>query len=175
MRLVTGQEKVFRSSVREMIDKTSGKKFLAIAVPKSHLNTFNKSFTKSMRHQNPAEWSKKRHEFDGQQHRLTIVTPDEYALLSEKNLAVFLKTKANINYVLRCLGENENSIAKSCYVIANSPHIDYLRNKVGLTKRDLHVTMGYNPENVRDKPKDIETRQDLKKHRKTRSIYGRLT
>jgi hypothetical protein len=70
-------------------------------------------------------------------------------------LALFDGKQGHFN--LGDLGRVEKNGAESFYILISSPFGDYLRSVAGLQKKDFHLTLGFDPEDIHVLPKDAST------------------
>ena len=117
--------------------------------------------------------SRKRLARDGTNHHLTVISPPEYTQLTDAQ-----KEKCKLDDVLYVMTEigraahDSIEYSYSYYDIVNSPHIEYIRQCAGITeKRDLHITLGFDDEDVHGVNKGFDTSIETEKRRKSKFIY----
>lgn len=102
-----------------------------------------------------AKFSKNLKNRDGSIFHLTVVSPIEFAKLAKKKHKLLINK--TVFYALTGLGNQSRNTNRIYYATARSPQGEYLREQIGLPKKDLHITLGFNAEDIHDIPKDENT------------------
>lgn len=106
---------------------------------------------------------------DHQLFNMTLLTPREYQLvdkaLVEKLLALDFNSNfsSQLNVALLGLGKVEQDNKTTFFVVVQSNDAQLIRQRFLLKNKDLHVTLGFNPNDIYDVKKDSSTLVDLKK------------
>jgi hypothetical protein len=90
------------------------------------------------------------------EYHVTAVPPPQYS--DEIELGWRQMIDATVRLELEALGRVEDGPAVSYYVIAASPEIQRQRSRTGLAPANLHVTLGFAPNDIYHLPKDRSTR-----------------
>ena len=152
---VPNQHRYMTGLVQKMSDE-NGKPYLAVAVDKATGKAFLKRLEVLRGRTQVGEWSRKQIERDRGHYHLTIVSPPEYEALSAE-LVSELEGEM-VDYVLGEIGGAEFDEKGTYYVIVNSPHVAYLRERATLPHRDLHVTLAFRDEDIHDVSKGANTK-----------------
>lgn len=92
---------------------------------------------------------------DGDTYHLTIVAPQEFQRLDpEQRESLQGKT---VGFSVVGLGRISKDDAETWFTVVRSPHAEYLRKNVGLPYKDFHITLGFTPHDIYDRPKDMTT------------------
>lgn len=84
---------------------------------------------------------------------ITLVTPPEMLTLPEARSAAFLASA--MSYTLIDLGRCRRGVNEAWFVIIESADATQLRLTAKLPPKDLHITIGFFPDDVHDAPKDL--------------------
>lgn len=92
---------------------------------------------------------------DNNKFHLTIITPDEYI---KPGLSSFSIQKNNTFEVhLQGIGRIRKINNVAYYILVHSIQIQEFRGQFGLKPKDLHITLGFNPNDIYDINKGKET------------------
>lgn len=80
---------------------------------------------------------------DHQTFHMTLINPYEY-----KELTEVITTGTMLSISLKGLGRVKQEAKATYFVVAKSVEADNYRQKLGLTKKDFHVTLGFNPSDI---------------------------
>ncbi|MBO9491341.1 hypothetical protein J7384_13305 [Endozoicomonas sp. G2_1] len=135
----------------ELTDKT-GLVYLGLSISRADLAPFL--------HQLRAQLSDRFDRFrnnqikrDGNNFHLTLVNPFEYQTIDKQKLNLNQKIKVS----LHGLGNASNDKSTAYYVVASTAQGQFIRQQLLLKSKDFHVTLGFEPSDVYDKPKGLET------------------
>lgn len=94
---------------------------------------------------------------DHQSFHVTLINPIEYQTISNKKNNVELKLGKYLNIVLHGIGSAEQQEKTTYYVIAQSPEAQFYRQQLVLPNKDLHITLGFDPQDVYGVNKGLDT------------------
>lgn len=83
---------------------------------------------------------------------MTLINPYEYQLLKEK-----VELGALLSVSLQGLGRVMVKDKATYFVVAQSSQADLFRQRWGLTRKDFHITLGFNPNDIYGVSKGIES------------------
>jgi hypothetical protein len=84
---------------------------------------------------------------------ITLITPNEYQFIDKSSINLGQMLQVN----LMGLGKVSSEDKKSYFVIAQSNDAQFYRQKRVLNAKDFHVTLGFNPQDVYNKQKNMTT------------------
>lgn len=90
---------------------------------------------------------------DGNSFHLTLVNPFEYQTIDKQKLNLNQTIKVSLNG----LGSASNDKSTAYYVVASSSQGQFIRQQLLLKSKDFHITLGFEPSDVYDKRKGIDT------------------
>lgn len=151
---IAGEDLLAAGEIKEHTSAT-GKPFLAIPVESRAVDKWRRKLGRRKGHEEYSRILANRTARDGNMHHMTIVTPDEYVVLSPEQIDIV--TGRNVQFALIGLGHFKRDRAQTCFVVAKCPHAALLRSRAGLGAHDFHVTLGFDPEDIHDCPKDEST------------------
>jgi len=152
-RLSKGQ-KIERGFLKKLTS-ADGETYLGISIAPGGVTSYGKRWIRSLQTAEVSKLSQNREKRDGNGFHITIVSPPEYETLSEEQLKKL--DHGEITYVKTGLGRRIQSDAQTYYITVLSTHGDYIRKSLGLPKKDLHITLGFDPHDIHDIPKDETT------------------
>ena len=85
------------------------------------------------------------------EHHLTLVSPPEFHGCNSTGLT------ASLEVTLVGIGRQANDVTETYYVVVESTQAQDFRRRLGLPPRDLHITLGYDPSDIYDMPKGLNT------------------
>ncbi len=91
---------------------------------------------------------------------LTILSPTEY---TSKSNVIDIEGLAMKEFCFKLvgLGMGANDKAAAYFIVVQSEEIDQFRKELGLGNRDLHVTLGFYPEDIHDIDKSVSALIDF--------------
>jgi hypothetical protein len=97
---------------------------------------------------------------DHQSFHMTLINPYEYQSLTKSAKETLIKTATSetlLSVSLHGLARVSVDNKTSYFVVANSSQAKNYRQRLGLTDKDFHVTLGFNPNDIYGVNKGIET------------------
>jgi hypothetical protein len=153
LRQLDSEDTVHRLPIKVLTDQT-GIKYLGAMIDSDFLNPYLKQLKKIAKSDFEVSLSNRKKR-DGFGHHLTIISPPEFSKMSSKNIKSLEGKK--ILFALTGFGAVQLDGRASYYVTVFSPHAALLRQNANLGPRDFHVTLGFNPQDIHDHPKDEST------------------
>lgn len=92
---------------------------------------------------------------DGSAYHITVVSPPEFERLDEAQKGKLVGEL--VDYMIVGLGHASRGQNEAYYIVVESARAAYLRSSVGLPRRDFHITIGFDKEDVHDLPKGTAT------------------
>lgn len=90
---------------------------------------------------------------DGNSFHLTLVNPFEYQTIDKQKLNLNQQIKVS----LHGLGSASNDKSTAYYVVASTAQGQFIRQQLLLKSKDFHVTLGFEPSDVYNKGKGLDT------------------
>lgn len=90
---------------------------------------------------------------DHQLFHLTLINPNEYQFIDKATLL----TEQHFTITLQGLGQVKTDKSESFFVVAHSTDVQFFRQKYILPAKDLHVTLGFAPDDIYGVSKNIST------------------
>lgn len=101
------------------------------------------------------EVTSNRHRRDrGKHYHITLLSPQETKLLKANGKLSKLDEVGAATFETLGVGEAQSGDNTAFFAVVRSPHVNAWRESVGLEKRDLHITIGFDGKDVYDQPKD---------------------
>ena len=146
---------IIRDGYITRIQSRSGETYLALNLSRNILQKWIARTVSKVGFPKSELLLKNRAARDGRSHHITVVSPPEFQELDRKSIDAI--EGYFCTFVLTGLGCVEKDGAESYFVTVTSPHIQMLRIKHDLPRKDLHVTIGFNPHDIHEVPKDETT------------------
>jgi len=98
---------------------------------------------------------------DGQDHHMTIFSAEEFAQISTDELEE-VKSFMSISWISvlgigRAASENKIDNFESFFLVCESRKLNEMRKRLGFSKRDFHITLGFLPEDLHNVSKSKDT------------------
>ena len=135
----------------QLSDK-NGLVYLGLAIPHADLVPF----LQQLKQQLPKQFKQYRNnqiKRDGLSFHLTLINPFEYQRIDKTKINL----SQNIQVNLHGLGTASNDSNTAYYVVASSTQGQFLRQQLLLKPKDFHVTLGFEPGDVYDRRKGVDT------------------
>ena len=138
----------------DLLTSKSGRPYVGCDVPRKHVQRYLYDFftegTLNYRHVRKNQIIRDRGRF-----HVTIVSPPEFETVG-RALAPELVGKP-LSLSMTGLGKAMSEDMHTFFVVVQSDSIDRIRKSLGLGPRDLHITIGFNKEDVHGVTKDQST------------------
>jgi len=95
---------------------------------------------------------------DGSAYHITVVDPVEFTTLKPEQVESL--DGMDGHFLLKSLGSVENDNSSAYYIIVESQFAAFLRSRAELPAKDFHLTLGFDPFDIHDLPKDDSTSLD---------------
>lgn len=152
-----GKTKSLRLKLERLTDN-KGQQYIAVNVPKAELVGYLAQM-KSLLSDDYVRYRKNQSQRDHGLFHLTVINPYEYQILKNSNL----KLNSSITITLHGLGKVSSTAADSdkikhaYYVVASSNDGQFYRQQHLLKAKDFHVTLGFEPLDVHNQTKGLDT------------------
>jgi len=152
--------KTLRVKIVELKDST-GLVYLGALITKAELTPYLTQM-KTLLGNEFSEFRQNQMARDHHLFHFTVVNPYEYQTINKTKLTTELKNHSMVSLTLHGLGsvgldKQGYSQKSSYYVVASSSDAQFLRQNLLLKRKDFHVTLGFNPQDIYDQPKGLST------------------
>ena len=103
----------------------------------------------------PLSFIKDKQKRDGDKYHMTIVSPPELKKVDKSVLKTLLETTKEQHFQYLILGHGVQK--ESHYLVCHYPYGDVIRQKLGLSIFDFHITLGFNKQDIHGVSKGIKT------------------
>ena len=148
------------SGIIEQLVTRDGDMYLGILVAEEILQPYLDQLHHHIGDVSMARYAANRKMRDGSYYHITVVNPVEYEQLFAADTAVPYGGDP-LEYELVGLGYVRDSGDTTFYVICESEAVQQLRGELGLGRKDLHVTLGFDGADVHGVVKDLTTLIDI--------------
>lgn len=143
----------------EVIADKKGQPYIAAVVDKSVAELYQNALLSI--DSNAGDYINKQMVRDSGQHHITVLTVAEYHAVQKdeeklKSLNEYLGN--TIYFVFSTIGSIEKAEQKTFYALCESGYVQQLRENVGLSEKDLHMTLGFKEKDLFHKKKDYSTK-----------------
>lgn len=144
-------KQTLRLTVREL-KSNSGLTYLGALVSNAQISPYLKQLTQILA-KDFSLYRENQSKRDLGLFHLTIIDPNEYQFIDKAKI----KVGQSYTVTLVGLGKAASGLKTAYYVVAQSSEIQFYRQQLALKNKDLHVTLGFNPQDVYDKTKGLNT------------------
>lgn len=151
---MNAKHKQFSGQLVEQVSAQYGP-YLAVMVPETYLTADLERLRTLLGEDQFIEFSENRQSRDGDEYHITIVGPLEIGDLPEPDRRKYIGSSLTFDLVGLGKVVQENSTAY--YVVVESEATQTIRAELKLDRKDLHITLGFLPEDIHNVAKDLST------------------
>jgi hypothetical protein len=152
---VEKNRKIEIGKIKQMKD-TDDNIYYGVPISPNLITSFEKVLRNRFNTETTSKLFANRQNRDGFGYHMTIIAPHEVSQLSSEQLKK-LDNGGEISFVLQKVGEAIRNDCSAYFITVHSPHGDYIREELGLPRKDFHITLGFNPNDIHDHEKDDTT------------------
>ena len=144
------------TSVVEQLMTRDDEPYLAIVVQGATLRCYLQRLREYLGEADYAHYTANQQLRDGGQYHITVAGPAELEELIDSGMDVSL-SKQPVQYRLVGLGRAQLEGDTAYFVVCESDELQQFRASLGLGRKDLHVTLGFEEADVHEATKDAST------------------
>jgi hypothetical protein len=150
------------TSVIQLLGDKTGLGYLGLEIPAAAVQPYLAKLKTTVSPEAFAQLTQNRDRRDGLAYHVTLITPPEFSHEHAFNKAAGDSTFQNLvgrtaKIELVGLGKVVKDGKEVFFIVCESAALQAVRQEVGLSKKDFHITLGFNPSDLYDVAKDRTT------------------
>jgi hypothetical protein len=143
---------MYLSLAPRLQEDTSGARYFGAPVAAELIEEYLRAFRRIAGFDRAARMTQAKAERDGaDEYHVTIVSPPEYRDVDQ------VERGSEWSARVLGIGRQTDSTSETYFIVLSSPEVDRFRALLGLEPRHLHITLGFWPSDIYDRPKDAQT------------------
>ncbi|OBP16825.1 hypothetical protein A5320_05495 [Rheinheimera sp. SA_1] len=132
-----------------------GGRYPGISIPEEDVAEYLRLIEQLVGHQEYHKLTENQIRRDGGEYHVTLLTPQEYGRSSYEDVEKYIGKEISLNYL--GLGKVKKGRDEVYFVVIESPQGDLIRENLGFTERDFHITLGFTSRDIFGVRKDVST------------------